>query len=78
MKTKRFFATVALLLSAVMLFASCSAGKSAYDLAVDAGFTGSVDEWLASLKGEQGEKGDVGATGAQVSQGYLFCPYGSH
>ena len=28
------------------------AGKSAYDLAVENGFTGSLTEWLASLKGE--------------------------
>ena len=29
-------------------------GKSAYELAVEAGFTGTLDEWLASLKGNSG------------------------
>ena len=41
-------------------------GKSAYDIAVDNGYTGSQSQWLASLKGD---KGDVGATGAQGAQG---------
>ncbi|WP_290734261.1 MULTISPECIES: FISUMP domain-containing protein [unclassified Fibrobacter] len=36
-------------------------GKSAYELAVAAGFTGTEEEWLASLKGEKGEKGDDGS-----------------
>lgn len=39
-------------------------GKSAYEVAVAQGFDGTVDEWLASLKGEKGEKGDKGDTGA--------------
>lgn len=34
-----------------------TAGKSAYEIAVDNGFTGTEEEWLASLKGEQGEAG---------------------
>ena len=33
-------------------------GKSAYDIAVINGFEGTEQEWLESLKGEQGEKGD--------------------
>ena len=36
---------------------SGSAGKSAYEIAVDNGFTGTEDQWLESLKGERGEKG---------------------
>lgn len=32
-------------------------GKSAYQLALDAGFVGTLEEWLASLKGEQGVSG---------------------
>lgn len=32
-----------------------SAGKSAYDIAVEEGFTGTKAQWLASLKGEQGD-----------------------
>lgn len=38
-------------------------GKSAYEVAVAQGFDGTVDEWLASLKGEKGDKGDTGNTG---------------
>jgi len=59
-------------------------GKSAYELAVENGFTGSVDEWLDSLvgedgsngaqgmkgdKGEKGDKGDKGDTGEKGEQG---------
>lgn len=35
-------------------------GISAYQVAVNAGFTGSVDQWLASLVGAKGDKGDKG------------------
>jgi len=35
-------------------------GISAYQVAVNAGFSGSVDQWLASLVGAKGEKGDKG------------------
>lgn len=41
-------------------------GKSAYEIAVENGYTGAEPEWLASLKGE---KGDTGATGAKGEQG---------
>lgn len=34
----------------------------AYGVAVRNGFDGTVEEWLASLKGEKGEKGDAVAT----------------
>ena len=34
-----------------------TAGKSAYETAVDNGFTGTEEEWLASLKGEKGDDG---------------------
>jgi hypothetical protein len=33
-------------------------GLSAYQIAVNAGFTGSEADWLASLKGEKGDQGD--------------------
>jgi hypothetical protein len=33
---------------------SGSNGKSAYEIAVELGFTGTAEEWLASLKGEPG------------------------
>ena len=39
---------------------TASAGESAYQLAVNNGFTGTVSEWLDSLKGEQGEAGTGG------------------
>jgi hypothetical protein len=32
-------------------------GKSAYEVALDNGFEGTEEEWLASLKGEKGETG---------------------
>lgn len=35
-------------------------GKSAYEVAQDNGFTGSQEEWLASLKGEKGDPGSGG------------------
>ena len=53
-------------------------GKSAYELAVENGYTGTVEEWLASLAGEngdigaqgiQGEKGETGAQGIQGEKG---------
>ena len=41
---------------------SDSAGKSAYEIAVDNGFVGTETEWLESLKGSVGDKGDNGTT----------------
>lgn len=37
-----------------------SDGKSAYEIAVSMGFKGTIEEWLASLKGEPGEPGEPG------------------
>ncbi|MEK9987873.1 MAG: hypothetical protein VW601_05295, partial [Aquiluna sp.] len=55
-------------------------GKSAYASALDAGFVGSEEEWIASLKGDEGEpgesvKGDPGDPGKSafeiaVEQGF--------
>jgi hypothetical protein len=39
-------------------------GESAYELAVDEGYEGTLDQWLASLKGEPGEDGAPGTDGA--------------
>ena len=39
-------------------------GKSAYEIAVEHGFVGTEEEWLASLKGEDGLPGRTGNTGA--------------
>lgn len=49
-------------------------GKTAYELAVQQGFVGTIDAWLASLIGakgnigEQGEKGDTGDVGKSAYQ----------
>ncbi len=45
------------------------AGKSAYELAVDSGFSGDEEEWLLSLKGTVGTAGPAGAQGPQGTQG---------
>ena len=54
-----------------------AAGKSAYEIAVANGFTGTEQEWLDSLKGKDGEDatGETGANGASayeiaVANGY--------
>lgn len=44
-------------------------GQSAYELAVQEGFDGDLNAWLASIKGDKGEKGDTGATGAKGDTG---------
>lgn len=50
-------------------------GKSAYEIAVEEGFEGDKDAWLATLKGDKGDKGEQGTagpkgeTGAQGPQG---------
>ncbi|MGG1758502.1 hypothetical protein ACTWKC_18130 [Bacillus sp. 4A_MP3] len=61
-----------------MVNVSIVTGKSAYDIAVENGFSGTIEEWLASLKGEKGntgatgakgDKGDTGTTGAKGATG---------
>ncbi len=62
---KKILSLAIALIMCVAVLASC-AGKSAYDLAVENGFEGTVQEWLESLKGAdgaQGEKGDKGDKG---------------
>lgn len=44
-------------------------GASAYDLAVANGFSGTEEQWLASLVGAQGDKGDKGDPGPQGEPG---------
>ena len=52
-------------------------GKSAYELAVDNGFTGTEAEWLQSLVGDkgatgpQGNPGNVGPTGDMGTSLYI-------
>ena len=44
-------------------------GKSAYELAVDNGYTGTEEEWLASLVGAKGDKGAQGEQGQPGKDG---------
>ncbi|MDU0075994.1 hypothetical protein RUW00_05390 [Bacillus sp. IS1] len=53
-----------------MVNVSIVTGKSAYDIAVDNGFSGTVEEWLASLKGEKGNTGATGAAGKDGKSAY--------
>lgn len=46
-----------------------SEGDSAYEVAVAAGFVGTVEEWLESLAGETGETGPEGPEGPQGPAG---------
>lgn len=41
-------------------------GKSAYELAVERGYVGTLDQWLSSLEGEPGEPGGRGPDGADA------------
>ena len=42
-------------------------GLSAYDIAIENGFEGTVQEWLDSLQGEQGIQGEDGLVGRGVA-----------
>lgn len=55
-----------------VLYAVGTRGYSAYEVAVQNGFEGTVDEWLESLKGEQGIQGVDGKSAYEVAveQGY--------
>ena len=46
-----------------------AAGKSAYEIAVEQGYIGTEEDWLASLKGEKGEDGAQGVPGVGVPSG---------
>lgn len=48
---------------------SATDAKSAYVIALEHGFIGSEDEWLASLKGAKGEQGEQGIQGVQGEKG---------
>ncbi len=54
-------------------------GKSAYQLALENGYSGSEADWLASLKGDRGEQGDRGERGEKGDKGERgdFGPQGS-
>ena len=44
-------------------------GYSAYQVAVNNGFNGTVAQWLLSLKGKDGQQGQQGVQGIQGIQG---------
>lgn len=54
------------------ILAQGMAGKSAYELAVEKGYRGTLDEWLASLNGSNGNDGDDGKSAYElaVENGY--------
>ena len=43
-------------------------GKSAYEIAVEHGYSGTEEEWLASLKGDKGDAGEGVPTGGTTGQ----------
>ena len=45
---------------------SAPQAKSAYELAVESGYNGTIEEWLASLVGETGENGKRKNTADQM------------
>jgi len=46
-------------------------GASAYELAVENGYSGTLEEWILSLKGENGKDGQNGSDGTDGQDGYL-------
>ena len=46
-------------------------GKSAYELAVENGYTGTLEQWLESLVGQQGIAGAAGEQGVSVVDAYV-------
>ncbi|GEM_PF-5281468 len=44
-------------------------GRSAYEVAQDEGFTGTIEEWYETLKGSDGDDGSEGETGAEGREG---------
>ncbi len=68
MKKKIFYVvTIAIILVCAISLSACSngesGGKSAYDLAKENGFQGTLEEWLESLKGTDGKDGVDGKDG---------------
>ena len=73
MKNKVSLILLLIVTASTLLLSSCAPivrGKSAYEIAVDNGFTGTEKEWLLSLKGENGESGINGKDGADFNEGY--------
>lgn len=71
---KRIPIVITVIILAIVLsisFTACNAkdGKSAYELAVEQGFEGTLQEWLDSLKGASGEDGSDGSDGKDGMNG---------
>lgn len=68
--------TIAAISTVQPYYAKGDPGKSAYEIAVEQGFVGTEEEWLASLHGADGAQGPQGPQGPQgeqgVSGGFLF------
>lgn len=62
-----------------LTMASCAgqAGKSAYEIAVEHGFSGSEEAWLDSLRGADGRDGENGKDGRDGKDGLVSLPEGS-
>ncbi|MDE6473503.1 MAG: S1C family serine protease [Clostridia bacterium] len=73
MKKRQLFiiSTVLVIVLVCVFLVACDgkAGKSAYELAVEQGFEGSLDEWLESLKGDNGVDGTDGVDGRDGTDG---------
>src|SRR5699024_4918319 len=50
-------------------------GKSAYELAVEAGFEGTLDEWVASLRGSDGSNGIPGEPGKDGQSTFIHVAW---
>lgn len=50
-------------------------GKSAYELAVEQGYSGTEDEWIDSLTGPRGAEGQPGANGSNAEDGIEYELY---
>ena len=68
MKTRLHLCIVLLLV--ITLLSGCGKdGKSAYEIALDHGFVGTEEQWLASLRGDDGANGKDGANGLDGASG---------
>ena len=71
---KKFVRIICFTLSLIMIFAFAGCGtetplgemEKIYRLAVDNGFSGSYEEWLASIIGPKGDKGDTGLSAYEI------------
>lgn len=50
-------------------------GKSAYEVAKEAGYTGTKEDWLGTLNGPIGPQGPAGPTGPQGLKGEMGSPF---